>query len=104
MPGIYPGHWPILRKETYMPRYHQPKESTLDQFRSDGLRKRLEPFGLTPRQEEIAALVIHGLTNQQIAAQLSICEQTVKDHLRNVFAKLDVHHRSELTTKVLGLR
>jgi DNA-binding CsgD family transcriptional regulator len=35
---------------------------------------------------------------------LFVTEQTVKDHLRDVFKKMQVHRRSELVAKILGLR
>lgn len=62
-----------------------------------------EPFDLSPRQEEIAALVIQGFSNREIAERLYICEQTVKDHLHDIFEKTRVRRRSELTAKILGL-
>jgi DNA-binding CsgD family transcriptional regulator len=67
------------------------------------LRMKLADSGLTPRQEEIAVLVIRGYSNREIAEKLYITEQTVKDHLRDVFAKMKIHKRNELTAKVLGI-
>ncbi len=67
------------------------------------LGPRLAPFGLTPRQREIVMLVLRGLSNREIAERLFIAEQTVKDHLRDVFEKTNVHSRSEMAARVLGL-
>jgi DNA-binding CsgD family transcriptional regulator len=67
------------------------------------LKAKLANFGLSPRQEEIAILVIRGLSNREIADRLFISEQTVKDHLRDIFEKLKVHRRSELIAKVFGI-
>lgn len=50
---------------------------------------------LTPREEEILVLLTDGLSNQEIATELTISEKTVKKHLNNVFAKLDVTNRSQ---------
>ncbi len=61
----------------------------------------LTDFGLTPRQEEVTLLVVRGLSNREVAEQLFIAEQTVKDHLRDVFEKVGVRRRSELTAKIL---
>jgi DNA-binding CsgD family transcriptional regulator/GAF domain-containing protein len=51
---------------------------------------------LTRREQEIAQLVSEGLTTKQIAAQAFISENTVKQHLKRVFAKTDVSNRAEL--------
>jgi len=67
------------------------------------IRRKLAGFGLTPREEEVAVLVVGGLSNRQIAECLFISEMTVKDHLKSLFGKLDLRRRSELAPKVLGL-
>lgn len=53
-------------------------------------------FGLTPRQLEIVAAVVAGLSNRDIAKKLSISEDTVKHHLTQIFAKAGVSNRLEL--------
>jgi DNA-binding NarL/FixJ family response regulator len=53
-------------------------------------------FRLTPREREIIAHITAGATNKDIAAALSISEDTVKHHLRSVFDKLGVSNRLEL--------
>lgn len=52
---------------------------------------------LTPREAELVRLVARGLRNRDIAARLAIGEGTVKAHLHNVFRKLGVETRVELT-------
>lgn len=51
---------------------------------------------LTPRELEIVTLIGRGLRNKEIAARLSIREQTVKVHLCHVYAKLGVDGRLAL--------
>jgi DNA-binding NarL/FixJ family response regulator len=51
---------------------------------------------LTGREEQVLRLVAAGLTNQRIAERLGLRPQTVKNHVRRVFEKLDVHSRLEL--------
>lgn len=51
---------------------------------------------LTNREEQVLQLVAEGLSNQQIAVRLDLRPQTVKNHVRRVFEKLDVHSRLEL--------
>jgi DNA-binding CsgD family transcriptional regulator len=56
---------------------------------------------LTPREREIVDLVVRGLDNGQIAAAASISRNTVKQHLKRVFGKLDVSSRAELAGAVV---
>jgi DNA-binding NarL/FixJ family response regulator len=51
---------------------------------------------LTVREHEIVRQVGLGLRNADIAQRLFISERTVKTHLHNIFAKLDIHDRVEL--------
>jgi PAS domain S-box-containing protein len=56
----------------------------------------LEPQArLTPRQREILGLIASGLSTSEIATQLSISRETVRNHLRSLFAELHVHTRLE---------
>lgn len=66
------------------------------------LRSKLAAYGLSKRQQEVAEWGIRGLSNRQIAERLFISEQTVKDHLHDVFEIMKIHRRSELAAQVLG--
>ena len=50
---------------------------------------------LTEREMEVLRLVAQGLNNRDIAAQLFISENTVKNHIRNILEKLHLHSRME---------
>lgn len=50
---------------------------------------------LTSRERQVLDHLARGLSNTQIADCLSISEKTVRNHVSNVFSKLDVHHRSQ---------
>lgn len=62
---------------------------------SDSLGRQNSP--LSAREREILELVATGVTNQQIAVDLTISVNTVKAHLRSIFAKLAVESRTEAT-------
>jgi DNA-binding NarL/FixJ family response regulator len=50
---------------------------------------------LTPREVEVINKIADGLSNKEIAAQLYIEEQTVKNHIHNILDKLQLHNRLE---------
>jgi DNA-binding NarL/FixJ family response regulator len=50
---------------------------------------------LTDRELEVLRLVAQGLNNREIAKQLFISENTVKNHVRNILEKLQLHSRME---------
>ena len=55
---------------------------------------------LTPREEEVAVLVSRGLTNRQIASELSISEHTVATHIAKILKRLGLSSRSRLSAWV----
>lgn len=54
---------------------------------------------LTPREIEIVGLLQQGLTYKQVAEKIFVSVDTVKFHIRNIYAKLQVNSRSELILK-----
>jgi DNA-binding NarL/FixJ family response regulator len=50
---------------------------------------------LTMRELEVLQLIAKGLSNQEIAQQLFLSEKTVKNHLTNIFRKIDVADRTQ---------
>lgn len=51
---------------------------------------------LSPREQEVAALVCLGNTNRQIAARLRLSLETVKTHVRNILHKFNLASKDEL--------
>lgn len=64
----------------------------------------LARLGLTAREAEIAKWVLHGESNQEIAARLSLSHRTVEKYLETIFSKLNVHSRMKLAPRVRALR
>ncbi len=62
---------------------------------ADGGPRREKPL-LSDREKEIVQLVAQGYRNKEIGERLFISEQTVKNHLHNIFDKLGVSDRLEL--------
>ncbi|MEW6232021.1 MAG: response regulator transcription factor [Chloroflexota bacterium] len=50
---------------------------------------------LTPRELEVLKLIAEGQCNKEIAAALGLSEKTVKNHIANIFAKLQVYDRTQ---------
>jgi DNA-binding NarL/FixJ family response regulator len=79
------------------------RDEAVRELRRLGHRVRARPAAaagdgaLTAREREIAELVAAGRTNREVAAQLVLSERTIEAHLRNVYAKLGVRSRVELT-------
>ena len=63
---------------------------------------RLDLYGLSPREREVALLLVRGLSNEEIARTLYITRYTVKDHVKAIYAKLGVTTRHELTAKLFA--
>lgn len=57
---------------------------------------------LSTRERQILSMVVIGLTNQEIGAQMFLAESTVKSHLSSAYNKLGVRSRSEAVTVILG--
>jgi DNA-binding CsgD family transcriptional regulator len=58
---------------------------------------------LSPRERELATLLLRGMTPASIARELSISRQTVYRHLANIHAKLAVSNRQELMLRLSGM-
>jgi DNA-binding NarL/FixJ family response regulator len=54
---------------------------------------------LTPREEEILTLLARGFVSKEIAAQLGVSYETVRDHLKHIYEKLHVHSRGEAVAR-----
>jgi DNA-binding CsgD family transcriptional regulator len=57
---------------------------------------------LSDREKQIAKLVAQSLSNKQVAEQLSISKQTVRNHLHNIFDKLGIFRHGQLMQYLSG--
>ena len=57
---------------------------------------------LTPREEQVVALVAEGMSNRDVSRELSLSEHTVKKHLFRIFDKLGVSNRVELVLSAVN--
>ncbi len=53
-------------------------------------------FLLTPREEQVVALVADGMSNREVAVELGLSEHTVKKYMMNIFDKVGISSRVEL--------
>jgi LuxR family maltose regulon positive regulatory protein len=61
-------------------------------------------FNISPREQEVLEELASGLANKEIARVLDMTEHTVKFHLKNIFAKLQVERRAQAIAKARELR
>ena len=84
--GVFRGEAPLSRATA---------AKILKQF-ADRARKPRETApgdDLTAREREVLELLVSGRTNKEIGATLTIAENTVKNHLKSILAKLHLHNR-----------
>jgi DNA-binding NarL/FixJ family response regulator len=60
-------------------------------------------LSLSQRESQVMALLVEGMSNRLIAAQLVVGEETVKTHLRSIYRKLGVNDRSHAVATVMRL-
>jgi two-component system response regulator DegU len=88
------GEHPINESLTDRPKV---AEHVLQQFQELSSRSEAEAFisPLTPREIEILQYIAQGYLNKQIAAELGISEQTIKNHVTSILRKLNANARTE---------
>lgn len=74
-------------------------KKVLNMFRDQNVKS--NGYDLSEREKEILKLLIEGLSKKQIAENIFLSHHTVDSHLRNIYAKLEVHSRSSAITKAI---
>jgi DNA-binding CsgD family transcriptional regulator len=90
LPGLHvivfaPGAWP---------------EGELGEIVEDGLRP---SASLTPREIEVIALAAEGAGIPELSEELALSPDTVRSHLKHIYAKLGVHNRTAAVTRAIRL-
>lgn len=90
------GALPSLMRKT-------EKQSTLvslteEQIRSNHMLRKM--YGLSDREMDVVVLTLGGSSASAVAEKLYVTENTVKTHLKRIYAKLDVHSKEELRALV----
>lgn len=106
------GRWVVVRvaplTQWSAPLVQDPQNEaayviTLEPARSEDLAPLLmRAWALTPREREVARLVIDGLSTEDISTALFISAHTVRDHLKTIFGKVGVSRRSDLVAALAG--
>lgn len=81
-------------REGGVPMTPEIARKVIGHFRTEA-EKSSELESLTPRESEVLQLIMHGLTNKEIAGRLGVSLASVKFHLQNVYEKLHVHSRTD---------
>lgn len=63
-------------------------------IRMPSARMRMD-LGLTRREQQLLPMIAHGMTNKEIASELNLCEQTVKNHVHRMLQRVGASDRLE---------
>ena len=74
-------------------------KKVLEYFQKKTLVNLPEKYNLTKRELEILELLMEGFTYKEIAAKCFISVQTLNTHVKNIYHKLGVHSRAEISAK-----
>lgn len=74
-------------------------KKVLNMFRDQNIKS--DGYGLSNREREILSLLVDGLSKRQIADKIFLSHHTVDSHIRNIYAKLEVHSRSSAISKAI---
>jgi DNA-binding NarL/FixJ family response regulator len=74
-------------------------KKVLNMFRDQNVKS--DSYSLSEREKEILSLLVDGLSKKQIAEKIFLSHHTVDSHIRNIYAKLEVHSRSSAISKAI---
>lgn len=101
---LWEGYWAALGVDIHQP--GDPRSAYVDLLKphfAEAWRRAEDACGpLTPGQRRVLELVRDGHTNRQIARELGLSEATVRTHLQNAYASLDVNNRVAAVAAAFG--
>ena len=74
-------------------------KKVLNMFRDQNIKS--DGYDLSVREKEILGFLVDGLSKKQIAEKIFLSHHTVDSHIRNIYAKLEVHSRSSAISKAI---
>ena len=101
--SIAGARFEILRSRNHIPLSPEPAFERLCQVIIEFVAQTPPAPHLTPREQELAALVAQGLDNLQISAQLGLADKTVRNMLSALYSKLGVEGRAMAVVKAREL-
>lgn len=100
--GNVPNAEEAVRQSGNSPRSPQVERPSFDDQRAfkDAISKKVallqQEYGLSTREAEVAEYMAHGYTAVRIAEMLYVSDNTVRTHIKRVYAKLGIHRKGEL--------
>jgi DNA-binding NarL/FixJ family response regulator len=76
---------------------------TIKFFQHPEVQKHPDFEGLTPRQLEVLDLLSQGKSRKMIASRLEIAQETVNDHIKDIYRRLEVNSAIEAVRKAVGM-
>jgi DNA-binding NarL/FixJ family response regulator len=77
-------------------------KKVLEYFQKSKVPKNIEEYHLTPREHEILNKLMDGLSYKELASDCHITVQTLNSHIKNIYHKLGVHSRAEISARFRG--
>jgi DNA-binding NarL/FixJ family response regulator len=71
----------------------------LSYFHEKSNTPQLSEYNLTPKEKEILQQLVKGFAYKQIAHNTHISPETINTHIKNIYRKLNVHSRSEISAR-----
>lgn len=87
-----------------MPLVEEPEAKTPEKEFEERCAAIGDKCGLTPREREVFVMLARGRNREYIQEQLVVSRNTVKAHVKHVYAKLGIHTHQELLDMVEGNR